>query len=156
MGYSKEVKQIVDSHWDKSEFYKLAHNKALKTKIINATTFLDKHYKNIQLRSRVYCINKWIRGLGFPESLHQIYELQQDNNKYTSINSQMNIFSDGTLQVLNSNEKPTIQVKYYDLFPFALTSLVFDATISKPDPFVATVKFHYTYFDLLDKNGNPL
>jgi len=101
-------------------------------------------------------INKWIRGLGFPESLHQIYELQQDNNKYTSINSQMNIFSDGTLQVLNSNEKPTIQVKYYDLFPFALTSLVFDATISKPDPIVATVKFHYTYFDLLDKNGNPL
>ena len=102
-------------------------------------------------------INKWLRGLGFPESLQQIYDLQtKDKNSYSKINSQLNIYSDGTLQVLNSNDKVTIQVKYYDLFPYSITPLVFDSTITKPDPFTATVKFQYTYFDILDKNGQPL
>jgi hypothetical protein len=82
MGYSKEVKQIVDSHWDKSDFYKLAHNKALKTKIINATTFLDKHYKNIQLRSRVYCIKNGIDESNLPlcESNCGNYAALRNNN----------------------------------------------------------------------------
>lgn len=95
--------------------------------------------------SNYYEINKWLRGLGFPESLNQIHSLQRDG-----------MYSDGTLQILNSNDRPTIQVKYYDLFPYSITSLVFDATIAKPDPFLATVRFQYTYFDILDKNGDPL
>ena len=101
-------------------------------------------------------INKWIRGLGFPESLQQIYDLQKEGDKQTGSNSQLNIFSDGTLQVLNSNDRVANQVKYYDLFPYNLTPLIFDSTISKPDPFMATVKFQYTYFEILDKNGKPL
>lgn len=102
-------------------------------------------------------INKWIRGLAYPESLQQIYDLQKDDNKdYTTHREGLNLYSDGTLQVLNSNDRVTLQVRYYDLFPFALTPLVFDATIQKPDPFLATVKFQYTYFDILDRNGRPL
>jgi hypothetical protein len=100
-------------------------------------------------------INKWLRGLGYPESLQQIYDLQKDGNN-NSYKSGLDLYSDGTLQVLNSNDNPTVQVRYYDLFPFSITPLVFDATISKPDPFLATVKFQYTYFELLDKSGNPL
>lgn len=101
-------------------------------------------------------INRWLRGLGFPESLDQIYELQtKDKNRYSSINSQLNIYSDGTLQVLNSNDRPTVQIRYYDLFPFSITPLVFDSTVNSTDPFMATVKFHYTYFEFLDKSGNP-
>lgn len=102
-------------------------------------------------------INKWLRGLGFPESLQQIYDLQtKDKTDYTAINSELNIYSDGTLQVLNSSDRPTIQVKYYDMFPYSITPLVFDATVAKPDPFLATVRFQYTYFDIFDKNGRPL
>jgi hypothetical protein len=104
-----------------------------------------------------YEINKWLRGLGFPESLEQIYDLQtEDKTIYSSTKSQLNIYSDGTLQILNSNDRVNLQVKYYDMFPFSLTPLVFDSTVQKPDPFMATVKFHYTYFDIFDKNNNPL
>lgn len=100
-------------------------------------------------------INKWLRGLGAPESLQQSYDLQlQDKNRYTNINPQLNIYSDGTLQILNSNNRPNIQVKFYQMFPFDITPLVFDSAISSPDPFMATVRFHYTYFELLDKKGN--
>jgi len=102
-------------------------------------------------------INRWIRGMSIPESLQQIYDLQDtDRVDYTKYNSGINIYSDGTLQILNSNNRITLQVRYYDLFPYTLTPLVFDATISKPDPFLATVKFQYTYFEFLDRKGNPL
>lgn len=102
-------------------------------------------------------INKWMRGIGYPESLEQIYKFQNDNKKdHTNYNDGLDLYSDGTLQILNSNDRVTLQVRYYDLFPFTLTPLVFDSTIQKPDPFLATVKFQYTYFDILDRNGNPV
>jgi hypothetical protein len=99
----------------------------------------------------------WIKGLGYPEDLNQIYDLQREKaNKYSKINSQMNIYSDGTLQILTSNQRPNFQVKFYDLFPFDLTTLRFDATVTDSDPFTAEVKFKYTYFELTDNKGNPL
>jgi hypothetical protein len=102
-------------------------------------------------------ISKWIRGIGYPESLQQIYNLQtEDETDHTKYKDGLNLYSDGTLQVLNSNDRVTLQVRYYDLFPYTLTPLVFDATVQKPDPFLATVKFQYTYFDILDRNGRPL
>lgn len=111
--------------------------------------------ENLQNYLEIY---NWILGLGYPEDLHQIYNLQKENtdNKYSRINSQLNIFSDGTLQVLNSNQRPNFQVKFYDLFPYGLTTLLFDATLTDTDPFTAEVKFKYTYFEITDNRGNRL
>ncbi len=103
-------------------------------------------------------IYKWIKGLGYPEDLHQIYNLQREETRNISprIPNQMNIYSDGTLQVLNSNQRPNFLVKFYDLFPYGLTTLLFDATLTDSTPFSAEVKFKYTYFELTDNKGNPL
>lgn len=92
-------------------------------------------------------IYKWIKGLGYPENLEQIYKLQT---------SKGGIYSDGTLQVLNSSQRPNFSVKYYDLFPYDLTTLLFDSTLTDSDPFTAEVKFKYTYFEIVDPSGNPL
>lgn len=103
-------------------------------------------------------IHKWLKGLGYPRSREQIFDLQRENkeNKYSRINSQMNLYSDGTLQVLNSNQRPNFQVKFYDMFPYGLTTLLFDATLSDSSPFTAEVKFKYTYFEIVDNKGNVL
>jgi hypothetical protein len=102
-------------------------------------------------------IYNWIKGLGYPEDLEQIYDLQRENkNRYSRLNSQMNIYSDGTLQILTSNQRPNVQVKFYDLFPYDLTTLIFDATVTDGDPLTAQAKFKYTFFELTDLQGNPL
>jgi len=102
-------------------------------------------------------ICNWIKGLGYPETLDQIYILQQQNkNIANNIRSKMNIYSDGTLQILSSSQKPNFQVKFYDLFPYDLTTLLFDATITDADPFTAEVKFKYTYYEITDNLGNKL
>ena len=103
-------------------------------------------------------IYKWIKGLGYPEDLHQIYDLQKEDsrNLNSRIPGQMNIYSDGTLQVLNSNQRPNFLVKFYDMFPYGLTTLLFDATLTDSSPVSAEVKFKYTYFEITDNKGQPL
>jgi hypothetical protein len=102
-------------------------------------------------------ISNWIRGLGFPESLAQIYELQQSNpNLDQPRKGQLNMYSDATLNVLSSNQNANFKIKFKDMFPYSLTTLQFDATDTDIDYFTAEVSFKYTMFNITDLNGNPL
>lgn len=102
-------------------------------------------------------IQNWIRGLGFPEKLEQFAELEakgQAQGNFTQ--GRQNIYSDGTLQVLSSNQVPIFQVIFRDLFPYTLSTLTFDATDTDIQYFTADVNFKYTIYDIVDMSGNPL
>jgi len=103
-------------------------------------------------------IQNWLRGLGYPESLDQIYEYQKTGNKALDIptRSMSNIFSDGTLQILTSSFIPKFQVKFRQMFPYSLTTLDFDATSNDIEYFTSSVSFKYLIYDLEDLEGNPL
>ncbi len=102
-------------------------------------------------------VSKWMRGLGFPESLKEIYNLQKDNPNLNQPNkTQLNLYSDGTLTVYNSNFKPNFKIKFRDMFPFSLTTLEFDSTQTDIQYFTAEVNFKYTMFNITDLDGNPL
>jgi hypothetical protein len=102
-------------------------------------------------------IQNWIRGLGFPENLKEIYDLQTNtagvDNKQNPMN---NIYSDGTLEVLNSNKNINFKVVFRDLFPYTLSSLDFDATDEDVNYFTAEVVFKYTMYNILDRRGRAL
>ena len=104
-------------------------------------------------------IQNWIRGLGFPESLKQFDELEQQDylfgtQRYKTRGDQ--IYSDGTLQILSSNLVPKFQVKFDDLFPYSLTTLSFDATDTDIEYFTADVSFKYTIYNLTDMENKAL
>jgi hypothetical protein len=102
-------------------------------------------------------IHNWIKGLGYPESLDEIYELQnQKNNSNVTVSDKMNIYSDGTLTILGSSFKPNFKIKFKDLWPYNLSSLNFDATDSDIEYFTAEVTFKYTIYNIVSLSGNPL
>jgi len=102
-------------------------------------------------------IQRWMRGLGYPESLKEIYELQGQDTTQLGYDSQsMNIYSDGTLQILNSNQRPQFEVIFKDMFPYDLSELSFDATNPDTEYFTAEVSFKYTIYDICDPKGNKL
>jgi hypothetical protein len=68
----------------------------------------------------------------------------------------MNIYSDGTLQILNSNQRPQFDVIFKDMFPYDLSELTFDATNPDVEYFTAEVSFKYTIYDIYDPKGNKL
>jgi len=89
-------------------------------------------------------VQNWIRGLGYPGRVERRNIKTQD------------IYSDGTLTILNSNFQPNFRVNFKDLWPYSLTTLNFDATDTDIQYFTAEVSFKYTIYDITDLSGNPL
>jgi len=102
-------------------------------------------------------VQNWIRGIGFPENLKEIYDWQRSNpGMDLQEKSQMNLYSDATLTVLTSSNNSNFKVKFLDLFPYSLTDLQFDATDSDIDYLTAEVTFKYTIYNIVDNSDNPL
>jgi len=55
------------------------------------------------------------------------------------------IYSDGTLQILSNNLIPQFNVNFKDMFPYNLTTVVFDATDTDVEYFTADVCFKLYY-----------
>ena len=100
-------------------------------------------------------IQKWIRGLGFPENANEFSNLEKEailgpQGKFSDI------FSDGTLQILSNNSVPKYQVVFQELWPYTLSTIDFDATDTDIEYFTADVSFKYTIYNLTDIQNNPL
>ena len=106
-------------------------------------------------------IYKWMTGLGYPEKLGQYDQLKKDDNRTDSLVADKGDplyfqYSDATLQVLNSNYKPSVLINFKDAFPVSLSTLDFDVTTRDYNYFTAEVTFKYTIYNITDPNGNRL
>ena len=103
-------------------------------------------------------LQNWMRGLGFPENLAEIYrELAKAQEVYEGeMEGEQLLYSDGTLQVLNSTSNPQFLVKFSGMFPISLSTLDFDATPTDIEYFTAEATFKYTMYNITDLAGNPL
>jgi len=101
-------------------------------------------------------IQNWMRGIAFPESLQQIYDFQrEDYDLVQPDKSQLNLYSDGTLTILDSMLNPKFKVIFENLFPVNLTSLDFDAAQTDVEYFTAEVTFKYTIYNIREISCNP-
>jgi len=99
-------------------------------------------------------IHNWMTGLGFPETTQDFKDLTTNDDGQRDLEEQ---FSDGNLQILNSNFRPVANVKFFNLFPISLTSLDFDATEADIQYFTAEASFKYTVYNILGTdNRTPL
>jgi hypothetical protein len=98
-------------------------------------------------------IQHWMRGLGFPESLDEIYNFQrEDADLVQPYKSQLNLYSDGTLTVLDSMNNAKFKIVFENMFPYALSTLDFDATQTDLEYFTAEVSFKYTIYNIREIN----
>lgn len=91
-------------------------------------------------------IYNWLVGLGYPESMPQLDNLVS-NPRYNS-KEIINLYSDATLEVLNSNFNTSMKIHFKDLFPTSLNTLEFDATQRDYTYFTGVVTFKYTIFEV--------
>lgn len=95
-------------------------------------------------------VQNWIRGIGFPETLDQIYDLQEDTEGVArpDLQNGMNIYSDGTLIVYDSLSNPNFKIHFENMFPYSLSTLQFDATLPDTEYFTAEVSFKYDIYNI--------
>ena len=102
-------------------------------------------------------IQNWIRGLGYPEKLSQLSDLDRAAKVSSNFGQKgENIYSDATLQVLSNSLVPKFQVMFKDVFPYSLSTITFDATDTDIEYFTADVSFKYTIYNIVDMNNRPL
>ncbi len=102
-------------------------------------------------------LQRWIRGLGYPESLKEFDDLEKEAIITPSFgNKGDDIYSDGTLQILSSNLVAKFNVNFKDLFPVSLSTITFDATDTDIEYFTADVSFKYTIYNLTDMENKAL
>ena len=87
-------------------------------------------------------IERWMRSLGFPESLAESIPINQQNDEDLI----MGDTSDGTLIVYNSSFNAVAKVSFKDLFPASLTPVPFTADATDINYIMATASFKYTIF----------
>ena len=102
-------------------------------------------------------LQRWIRGLGYPESMDEFRKLKGEAVLPGNFgNAGDDIYSDGTLQILSSNLVPAFQVVFTDLFPYTLSTVTFDETDTDIEYFTADVSFKYTIYNLTDMENKAL
>lgn len=92
----------------------------------------------------------WLIGMGNPEDTEQ-YTNYLNSQLYrfpgkTSTKSIEGLFSDASLFVLDSNDNPSVEIKFQDAFPTALSGLDFDLTDS--EYFVGIATFRYRQYTI--------
>ena len=118
---------------------------------LNLQFLVDEDLKNYM------AIQKWIRGLGYPEDMDEFRKLEGETVMPSNFgNAGDQIYSDGTLQILSSNLVPSFQVVFTDLFPYTLSTVMFDATDTDIEYFTADVSFKYTIYNLTDMENKAL
>jgi hypothetical protein len=102
---------------------------------LNVRFKIDEDLKNY---SEIF---NWMVGLGYPESFEQRYP--QFRTPSTT-----NEYSDASLIVLATNNKPVLEIKFKDVFPIALSSLEFNTEQTTVEYLGAETTFAYKSYSL--------
>ena len=111
---------------------------------LNIRFLVDENMQNYM------AMHNWLKGIGFPETPQQFADQTTDRD---GLNDPLEVFSDGSLHILNSNFQDVAIVKFSDLFPVGLTSLEFDATETDINYFTAEAVMRYTVYNIFDTDG---
>ena len=95
-------------------------------------------------------IQNWLRGIGFPESLSEIYEWQNTGPVRKSARDEINLTSDGTMTILNGINRPVFSVVFKDLFPTSISDLQFDTQTNDVEYLTAQATFKYSVYNITD------
>jgi hypothetical protein len=95
-------------------------------------------------------IHNWITQLGYSETTEDFKDLVTTDD---GTRDMMNQYSDAALHILNSNFRTQSILKFKDVFPYSLTSLDFDSTVTDIQYFTAQASFKYTIYNIVGADG---
>ena len=79
-------------------------------------------------------LHQWLVGIGFPSS---------GNDR-----AMAGLFGDATLTITSSKNNPTVEVRFSDIYPVALSSLEFNQQATDVEYLTASCTFSYTLYEL--------
>jgi hypothetical protein len=93
-------------------------------------------------------IYNWIIALGFPQSYDQYIDFVSADQR-GALSELARNYSDATLQILSGTNLPSQIVQFFDMFPVAIDSVVFESTNQDVQYIVGNATFRYGYYKFL-------
>ena len=93
-------------------------------------------------------MHDWIRAMTFPYDFAEYQSLGQLNRIAGGVNKPKPQYSDASITVLSSSNKPYYKFKFYDCFPTSVSAFILSATDSPDTTMSADATFRYSYFDI--------
>ena len=95
-------------------------------------------------------IHNWLTGMGFPSTPKEYKNITTDQKGKRDGDE---VYSDGTLAILNSNYNTSAIIRFEEMFPTSLTSLEFEAGDTDINYFTAEATFKYTIYRMFKADG---
>ena len=93
-------------------------------------------------------VHDWLRGMTFPTSYEEYVNLGQQNRFSTAAASKTPQYTDGSVTLLSSSNKPYLKFTFYDMFPISVGGFMMSATDTPETIITSDVTFRFTYFNL--------
>ena len=97
-------------------------------------------------------LHQWLVGIGFPKSRDQFSSFRKDQaSVFPTDGNDRNmagLYGDATLTITSSKNNPTVEVRFSNIYPVALSSLEFNQQATDVDYLTASCTFSYTLYEL--------
>lgn len=101
-------------------------------------------------------IHDWMRGITFPLDFEEYFELQRQN-AITSLGQKLVIsgnnvsyggqYTEAIMTIFTNKNNPNFRVKFVDLFPVSLSTIIFNTGDSADNVVTADATFRFTYYN---------
>jgi len=92
-------------------------------------------------------IHDWIRAMTFPKEFAEYRDLTR-LSKMSVAKPGFPQFSDASLTLLTSSNRPNYKFKFYDCFPTSLSTFIMSSTDGPDNTITADATFRYNYYDI--------
>ena len=110
--------------------------------LLNVTFMIDE-----QMKSWIE-VHDWIRAMTFPKEYEEYKKLTSISQISAMKSNKFPQFSDATLTVLSSSNKPYYSFKFHNIFPTTLSTFVMSTQDSPDTIMTADATFRYEYYDI--------
>jgi len=114
-------------------------------------------------------IHDWMVGIGFPKSRQQFIDFRRSQSNTPQAGeggdkssgrmpdigdigkpiADKAFFSDATLTILTNKNNPTLEVRFADVFPVALSGLDYNQNVTDVEYLTATIDFRYKLYEMV-------
>jgi hypothetical protein len=93
-------------------------------------------------------VHDWIRAMTFPTNYEEYRNLGRLNKLANVKETLKPQFSDASITLLSSANKPNYRFKFYDVFPITLSTFILSANDSPENLITADATFRYSWYDI--------
>jgi hypothetical protein len=95
-------------------------------------------------------IHDWMRGITFPTDFQEYFNLQTQTAQALNFRAPTPVqgqYTEAIMTIFTNKNNPNLRVKFYDIFPTSLSTIIFNTSETAENIIAADASFRFTYYE---------